>query len=244
MLTAAPPWAVYTTRILAGLAGIYLSLYHRWRRQGRENIPRAGPLLIIINHISAMDVLSLGVALVLEGIRPGVDFYTVAKREVFDNPLLARLVPLVGMFPLDRGHIDLHAMRVIFTLFKQGKMLALAPEGTRSPTGQLQLFQPAVAKLAITRRVPILPIGVSGTERAIPLGARIPRPAPISIRFGPVFELSDYYGQELSPEVVERAAWEMRDHVAALLPEWMRELPPHEAHARFGGVRARESAGR
>jgi 1-acyl-sn-glycerol-3-phosphate acyltransferase len=112
----------------------------------------------------------------------------------------------------------------------------VAPEGTRSPTGHLQLFQPGVAKLAIQRRLPILPVGLVGMEKVLPIGSKLPHFVPIEIHFGPVYELIEYYGKELTAEVLERAAWDMRARIAELLPEWMRELPPESAEVRFGSV--------
>jgi 1-acyl-sn-glycerol-3-phosphate acyltransferase len=130
------------------------------------------------------------------------------------------------MFPIDRERFDMVAMRTLLNVLRDNKMIAIAPEGTRSPTGKLQAFQPVVAKIAITRRVPILPAAAIGSEQALPVGAKFPHPKPITIRFGPIFELSEFYNIELTDEIADRASWVMRAHVAELLPEWMREVPP------------------
>jgi 1-acyl-sn-glycerol-3-phosphate acyltransferase len=130
------------------------------------------------------------------------------------------------LFPIDRERIDLPAMRMIMNTLRENHMVAIAPEGTRSPTGQLQPFQPVVAKMAISRRVPVLPVGAFGAEKALPIGARIPRPHRITVRFGPTYDLAEYYGCELDEATADRAAWVMRAHVAELLPEWMRVVPP------------------
>lgn len=231
-------WTTIPLFLLALLGALYFRVYHRWRREGLENVPGHGPLIVIINHLSMLDVLALGVALTRRGLFPGTHLFTVAKRELFRYPILSFLLPLIGMFPLDRGRIDLHAMRAIISVFRESKMLGIAPEGARSATGRLQLFQPVVAKIAISRRVPILPVGVIGTDCAAPIGIKIPNPVPISLHFGPVFELSEYYDRELTPEVLDDAAWQMRAHVAELLPEWMRVLPSEETGTRFGSVKA------
>ncbi|MGE5265118.1 MAG: hypothetical protein ACM3S0_17190, partial [Acidobacteriota bacterium] len=86
-------------------------------------------------------------------------------------------------------------------------------------------FQPVLAKIAVTRRIPILPVGAFGAEQAMPVGSLFPRPVPIVLRFGPIFELSEFYDRPLTEEQVAQAACVMRAHVAELLPEWMRELP-------------------
>jgi len=212
--------------IVKDLFGVYYKLYHRLRVEGAEHIRAHGPLFIVINHLSALEPFALGVALADRGVFPGVHFWTVAKKELFQFPPFAAFISSLGMFPIDRERFDKAAMKTILNVLRDNKIIALAPEGTRSPSGRLQLFQPVVAKIAITRRVPILPVGAIGSEKAMPVGAKFPRPHPITIRFGPVFELAEFYDVELTDEVADRAAWVMRAHVAELLPEWMREVPP------------------
>lgn len=208
-----------------GLLWSYFRLYHQFRVEGWEHIPSHGPLLVILNHISALEVFALGTTIARRGVVPGVHLRAVAKQELFVKPTLAWFARGVGMFPIDRERSDMSAMRTMLHVLEQGNVLAIAPEGTRSPTGRLQAFQPVIAKIAITRRVPILPAGAIGPERALPIGAKFPHPVPITLRFGPVFELSEFYAKPTTPAEMDRASWVMREHVARLLPEWMRELP-------------------
>lgn len=210
--------------------------FFRWRVVGQERIPKTGPLIVTVNHLSVMDVPALGTALIKAGWQPGVNMFTISKQELFEKPLLPKLMGQLGMFPVNRNQADIHAMRTMLSIFKRGGLLGVAPEGTRSPTGHLQLFQPGVAKLAVQKHLPILPVGLVGMEKVLPIGAKLPHRVPVEIHFGQVYELVEYYKQELTPEVLERAAWEMRRHVAELLPEWMRELPPQDAEIRFGSV--------
>jgi 1-acyl-sn-glycerol-3-phosphate acyltransferase len=212
--------------IVRNLFGAYYKLYHHLRVEGAENIRAQGPLFIVINHISALEPFALGVALLDQGVLPGVHVWTVSKKELFKFPPFAAFCSSVGMFPIDRERFDMVAMRTLLNVLRENKIIAMAPEGTRSPTGRLQAFQPVVAKIAITRRVPILPVGAIGSEKAMPVGAKFPHPRPITIRFGPIFELSEFYNVELTDELADRASWVMRAHVAELLPEWMREVPP------------------
>ena len=232
-------WHARMMRALAWSIMHFCRRYFPLRVSGLENIPRAGPVIVTGNHLSVMDIPPLGALLVQAGWHPGVNMFTIAKQELFHTNWLMWLAPRVGMFPVYRNQVDLHAMRVMLTILKRGYLLGIAPEGTRSPTGHLQLFQPGVAKLAIQKRVPVLPVGLVGMEKVLPIGAKFPRRVPISVTVGMQYELSKYYAQELTPEVLERAAWDMRAQVAALLPEWMRELPPEDVEARFGSVLSR-----
>ncbi len=213
-------------RFVAAVFALYFKLYHQLKIEGTENIPRQGPLLILINHISFLEPFALGVGLVSWGVLPGGHVWTVAKKELFSIAPLAWFCRSIGFFPIDRERTDMAAMRTMLTVLKENKMIAMAPEGTRSPTGQLQAFQPVVAKIAIARRIPILPVGAFGAEKAMPVGAKFPRPHSITLRFGPVFELSEFYDIELTDAEADRASWVMRAHVAELLPEWMRVVPP------------------
>lgn len=213
-------------RFVAAVFALYFKLYHRLKIEGAENIPRQGPLFILINHISFLEPFALGVGLVSQGVLPGGHVWTVAKKELFALAPLAWFCRSIGFFPIDRERTDMAAMRTMLTVLKENQMIAMAPEGTRSPTGQLQPFQPVVAKIAIARRIPILPVGAFGAEKAMPVGAKFPRRYPITLRFGPVFELSEFYALEMTDEQADRASWVMRAHVAELLPEWMRAVPP------------------
>ena len=141
-----------STSILTNFLGGYLSLYHHCRFEGTEHIPAHGPLMFIVNHVSLIELFAAGYIFMHRGLHAGIDGFTVAKKEAFKVPILRTVIPSLGFFPLDRERVDVSAMRTIVNIFKDGKMLALSPEGTRSPTGHLQAFQPVIAKIAITRR--------------------------------------------------------------------------------------------
>ncbi len=212
--------------IVKDLLGLYYKTYHRLKVEGAEHLRREGPLFIIINHVSYLEPFALGVALCDHGILPVSHFWTVSKKELFQFPPIGKFLSSLGMFPIDREKTDMAAMRTMLGVFKAGKMIAMAPEGTRSPSGRLQAFQPVVAKIAISRHIPILPAAAIGAEQAMPVGSKFARPKQITIRFGPVFELAEFYDQPLTDAEADRASWMMREQIAALLPAWMRELPP------------------
>ena len=221
-------------RSVAAVFAAYFRIYHRLKIEGVDNIPLHGPLFVLINHISFLEPFALGVGLMQQPLLPSVDIFTVAKKELYHFKPIGKFFDSLGFFPIDRERMDMTAMRTMLNVLKQNKMIAMAPEGTRSPTGQLQAFQPVVAKIAISRHIPILPAAAFGVEKAMPVGAKFPKPYPITLRFGPVFELSEFYNIELTDELADKASWVMRAHIAELLPEWMRQVPPpsHRAGAR------------
>lgn len=229
---------LFLLRFTAAVGLRLFAWYFPMRVVGLENMPIAGTgsLLVIVNHLSVMDIPTIGALLVKRGWHPGVNMFSIAKQEVFRKRLSGWIASRLGMFPIYRNQVDLTAMRTMLTVLKHGCALGIAPEGTRSPTAHMQLFQPGVAKIAIQKRVPIVPIGLTGVEQVMPIGSRFPRRVPVTVNVGQVFELSEYYGRPLSSQELEDAAWEMRAHVAELLPEWMQELPPEDAEIRFGSV--------
>jgi len=213
-------------RSVAAVFSAYFRIYHRLKIEGVENIPLQGPLFVLINHISFLEPFALGLGLMKQPLLPSVDIFTVAKKELYHFKPIGKFLDSLGFFPIDREKMDMTAMRTMLNVLKQNKMIAMAPEGSRSPTGQLQAFQPVVAKIAISRHIPILPAAAFGVEKAMPVGTKIPKPYPITLRFGPPFELSEFYNVELTDELADKASWVMRAHIAELLPEWMRQVPP------------------
>lgn len=222
-------WIYFVVIILK----VYFKLNHNLHIEELQHVPLKGPLLVVINHVSLLEPFALGIGIVDGGLMPGENTFVVAKKELFDLPILPAFFKSIGFFPIDREHIDMEAMRTMLNTLKEGNIIAIAPEGTRSRTGHLQLFQPVVAKIAISRRVPILPVAAIGAEKALPVGAKFPKHVPITIRFGPIFELDEFYTGKLDDERLKAAAWLMRDHVAQLLPEEMRELPPADTARKF-----------
>jgi len=229
-------WHWYLLRFLTFVGFKLFRWYFPLRIVGAENLARPGPFMMTLNHLSVMDIPTLGGALIEQGWHPGVNVFSIAKQELFQKRIMGWIAPRIGMFPVRRNQVDLNAMRTMLIILKRGWVLGIAPEGTRSPTGHLQLFQPGVAKIAIQKRLLLVPVGIAGVEQVMPIGSRFPRRVPITLRVGAPYELAEYYELDLTSKVLERAAWEMRARVAELLPEWMQALPPEDAEIRFGSV--------
>jgi 1-acyl-sn-glycerol-3-phosphate acyltransferase len=98
----------------------------------------------------------------------------------------------LGFFPVDRDILDLTVVRTMFRILRSGRGVGIAPEGTRSPTGEVQQFKSGFVKLALKTDAPIFPIGIEGAHEALPRGAVIPRPKKIVVRFGGLIDLKSY----------------------------------------------------
>jgi 1-acyl-sn-glycerol-3-phosphate acyltransferase len=217
-LGAHPGWYLAIRILGTPLAVTYLRL--RW--SGSRHIPRQGPALLVSNHLSNLDPFMLAA-----GCPRTLQF--MAKRELFDNPLLRFILPRWGVVPLDRARADVEAARIALRLLRAGKMLVIFPEGTRSRDGRLGAFKTGVANIALKMRVPIVPASIVGTDRVLPPGARWPRPRPVRVRYGPAFDLAVFYDAPRTSETLEAATALIRERVATLLPPAMRGMRPPAA---------------
>ena len=156
----------------------------RLRVEGREHLPESGPVIIAANHLSAMDA----VAIPLAAGRP-VSF--LGKAEYFQMPgvkgrLVAGFMERVGTIPVDRakGRAALLSLDSAQKALEDGRAFAMHPEGTRSPDGRLYRGKTGVARLAIVTGAPVVPCGITGTDRLMPPGSGRIRPAKAVVRFG------------------------------------------------------------
>ena len=178
---------------------------------GAENIPRNGPLVIVINHIGLLDpvaVLATFPRLVIP----------MAKKEAFDMPLLGRFMKMFGTIPVHRDGIDVNAIKMALKVLKQGGVLLLAPEGTRSSNHKMQPAKDGVAMLAMRSNANILPIAVTGTSRIKTHFTRLKR-VPITLTVGTPFRIQLSNGRK-RPTHSEMSALtdQVMYRVAALLP--------------------------
>ncbi|MCE5257953.1 MAG: 1-acyl-sn-glycerol-3-phosphate acyltransferase [Chloroflexi bacterium] len=121
-------------------------------------IPEHGPLILVANHINFLDVPILATHLLP---RPLTAF---AKSETWNNPFLGLLFTMWGAIPLHRGEADLSAFRKAEKALSDGKIMAIAPEGTRSGHGMLQRGHAGVVLLAQRTGAPLLPVVYYGNE--------------------------------------------------------------------------------
>jgi 1-acyl-sn-glycerol-3-phosphate acyltransferase len=116
-------------RLVMGILGVYLRLYHRLEMQGGELLPRQGPMLVLLNHASLLDVPALMV------LDPYPNTVTVAKASLFKVPGLAWLLGQWGAIPVERRGRDLAGVRTLLGALRAGHPVAVAAEGTRTRTG-------------------------------------------------------------------------------------------------------------
>lgn len=160
---------------------------------GLDNVPRAGAVLIASNHLSFAD------SLVIPIVAPR-KVHFLAKSDYFrgggvKGTLQKAWFEGMGMLPVDRDdpRAAIASLDTALEVLGRGEAFGLYPEGTRSRDGRLYRGRTGVAHLALTAGVPVVPVGISGTERLQPVGARLPRVVPITVEFGAPIQVAGRY---------------------------------------------------
>ena len=174
-------------------------------------VPERGPLIIASNHINFIEVPVMYTHLQPRAITG------FAKAETWNNPAMAFLFNLWGAIPISRGEADKNAIRKALEALNVGKILAIAPEGTRSEHGRLGRGHPGIVVLAQHSNAPILPLAYYGGERLRDNLDRLKR-TDFNIRVGRAFRLQFPIGK-LSREVRDVMVDEIMYQIAGLLPE-------------------------
>jgi len=177
---------------------------------GGENIPKSGGYLICANHISLLDAPLV----LIQFDRDDVTGLVAKKHQ--KNPFLRWLVNEFHGIWLNREEADTHAIRAARDYLQKGGYLGIAPEGTRSPDGKLQLAKTGVAFLAEKCDVPIIPVAISGTDKGFELLRRLRRP-PFRIQFGSPFRLPPLSRKDRD-DSLRRNTDEIMCRIAIMLP--------------------------
>lgn len=188
---------------------------------GLDQVPMHGPLIVASNHVNFLDA---PVVITLLAPRP---ITGLVKRETWDKPVMAFLFNLWGGIPIDRGVADFNAFKEAKTaLLEENKLLAVAPEGTRSEDGRLIRGKPGIAILASRTGAPVLPMAYYGHEDFKRNIRRFKR-TPITIRVGQPFRCK-FEGHAKDKHVMQAVTDAIMLEIADLLPE--------QYHGEYAGV--------
>ncbi len=168
-------------KISLWLLRLLMRLLLRLEITNPENIPAAGPIIVIINHIALLDPF------MVFGSFPRL-VIPMAKKEVFDYFLLGPIFKIYGAIPVHRGEADIKAIKSALQILNNDGIVLLAPEGTRSPTYQLQAGKQGAAMIASRSGAAIVPVGVTGTHRIKANWLKLKRP-PVRLSVGKAFRL-------------------------------------------------------
>lgn len=184
---------------------------------GVENIPREGGVLLVSNHISLLDPVIVGSAANRE-----INF--MARSNVFNVPLLGRIISIFNAYPVNRGRPDLGALRRTISLLKTGNAALIFPEGTRSFDGNLGKAHDGACFIAHRANVPTIPVFHRGAEKMMPRGSKRIRRAKLSVTFGKPIDFSHIVESEIKREMYQEMGVQMMGAIS--------DLESHSLHRR------------
>ncbi len=213
-LTRLPPLHFWRRayRLLARLlARLVVSLLTKTTVTGLEYFPRRGPALIVLNHLGDADT-----AAVLAVLPRAPD--ALGKLElIYEFPVLGKIMDWYGTIWLHRGRPDRHALECGVQALREGRCLAIAPEGRYTLVHGLEHGSSGAAYVAMRAGVPLIPLALTGTENSKVYGSlrRLQRPR-ISLTLGRPIRLKP--GTDLTPRALKEATAEIMQTLARLLP--------------------------
>lgn len=151
--------------------------------EGNNTFKDLGGCIVYSNHISLFDPIAVGCF-----TRRQIKF--MAKEELFRNRAFGFLLgKLLGAFPVKRGKADISAIKTAIRILRNGEVLGMFPEGTRSKTGELQEAEPGLSMVALRAKVPVVPVAIITNYKLFTL---------LTIKIGDPVILEDYYDKKLS----------------------------------------------
>lgn len=189
-----------------------------WRPtiEGVDNVPLTGPVLFASNHLSFAD------SVVIPIVAPRKVVF-LAKAEYFTGSgIKGRLSKAwfegLGMVPVDRNdtRAALNSLDVALEVLGRGEAFGIYPEGTRSRDGRLYRGRTGVAQLALTAGVPVVPVGLIGTDELQPVDSNLPRRAKVTVRFGEPLDFTGRFDGIAPGKARREATDEIMDAIHAL----------------------------
>jgi 1-acyl-sn-glycerol-3-phosphate acyltransferase len=195
--------------VLRGAAVVLFRMLARWRVETLAPLP-SGPLIVVCNHLSLVDPPLLAASLPRR-------LRFLAKRELFSSPALGLFVRASQSIPLGRRATDREALAHAEAHLRSGGVLAIFPEGQRSPNGLLQPGKAGVGYLALRTGAPLVPVAMTGTERLRRPWRVFTRPV-LKVRVGEPFAVGGPV-ERPGRTAAQACTDAIMERIAALLPE-------------------------
>lgn len=194
------------------LLRLLLRTFARWEVVGGDRVPEGGPIIFVSNHVHIIDP-----PLVAASARRRV--HPMAKRELFEVPLIGWWFWLWGAFPVRRFSGDMGALRVARNYLRNNKVVLMFPEGTRSRGAGMRPALPGAAMVAVLAKSPIVPVAITGSQIKLPAVFwqwALRRRPHIRVEFGEPFVME---GHRADSKGAEAATDAIMRRIAAMLPE-------------------------
>jgi 1-acyl-sn-glycerol-3-phosphate acyltransferase len=167
-----------------GVSRLFLSTSYKVEVIGKENIPNEGATILCCNHINNFDPPLLGAYIKRQ-------LHYMAKQELFEMPILKGLLPKLGAFPVRRGMSDKQAIRTAMKLLKDGHMIGLFPEGTRSKDGKVGKGLSGAGFFALRTDATVIPCAIIGPYKSF---------KPLRLIYGQAIDFSELRERKASAE--------------------------------------------
>jgi 1-acyl-sn-glycerol-3-phosphate acyltransferase len=207
--------------------GLRLLMKYRWR--GKENIPRAGGVILAPNHLSYADWPTVALFSYVYGHRYPV---FMIKSAVFEVKVIGPLMYKLGQLPVYRGRGDAGlVLKQAEQALRAGACVVVYPEGTASRDPDLwpMVGKTGAARLALTTGAPVIPVAHWGAQEVLPYGSKKPKLFPrktVRMAAGPPVDLSAYRGQRLGASTLRAATADIMADITALLAKIRQATPP------------------
>ena len=196
-------------------------LYNLWvgKINGLKNVPRDKSFIIAVNHSSYYETL-LPYTILTPLLNKQI--HALVNSRYYCNPLLELFLAWGKSLPVFVGKDydekkNLQSIDKASNFLKKGDLIQIFPEGTRSYDGRLKKGYTGVAKLAMMAKVPVLPMGVIGSNNVLPKGKIFPRFVKCDVKFGNLMSFERYYNKKIGDKILEKITREIMKEIAKLI---------------------------
>ncbi len=189
---------------------LFFKIFYRLKVIGLNHIPKKGPLILASNHASFLDPIVVGTAVTNRQI------YYLARDTLFTNKIFGAIIRKVHSIPVKRGSADLGAFHSAQQVMEQGGAVLLFPEGTRTSDGNLQKAKRGMGIMALESRVPVVPVYVEGTFKALPRTRKMLKLSKIFVCFGEPITLESFYSMPSNKEAFQKISDAIMEKITLL----------------------------
>lgn len=204
----------FVQRLARAVFGAYFRCYTR----GRRNLPSQGGVIIAPTHRSNLDTPMIGAS-------AGRPLRYFAKSGLFRGPITTWILVSMGAFPVRRDMVDRSALKAALSVLEAGQPLVVFPEGERKSGPRIHPLLDGAAWLAAKSQVPVVPVAIGGTERAMGIGVRMPRPRAVRLVWGEPLDPPEVDERgRLSREALAQYSTDLREILQGMFNEVQQEL--------------------